>query len=112
MLGLLAFLIEDRHAPIPQVFISSCVNVHVHFVRVTDATASALLNAKISLRGGLRQPWTVVKWCRCLLNLAQHQVDATSVIRQWNGMNASIKDAQLVGSKKQAIVNLIGLPVM
>lgn len=74
----------------------------------TDAASVALENAKLSARGDIRQAHDLSTWLSKLQVLKVKGLSPTEILRRWN--DSCTKAAQIVGSRRSAILQLLDLP--
>ena len=74
----------------------------------TDAASVALENAKLSARGDIRQAHDLSTWLSKLQVLKLKGLSPTEILRRWN--DSCTKSAQILGSRRSAILQLLDLP--
>ena len=91
---------------------SSVQKIHAAKVNVSDdPLAIAFSNATLSQRGSIRRAHDTVTWLGTLHLLRQHNpnLDGTTIVNKWNSQ--CTRAAQLVGSKKSSLLNLLACRV-
>ena len=75
-----------------------------------DNVEIALWNAKLAQRGAIRKANTAMTWAGVLLRLRDDGVcDPAAVLKRWNLMCGLVKEQQIVGAKRTAVINVLAL---
>ena len=98
---------NDWNLPIlaPQLYISMQVIHCRRGILSTDLANVALENATLSRKGSLIKQHDVATWLSKLMLLRSHGLNPTQILQTRN--SRSTKDAQIVGAKKVALMNLL-----
>ena len=74
---------------------------------IGDVESIAFANAKLSARGSIRRAHCILTWLGVLEGLKEKGLTASEVVKRWNAN--STKESQLLGSKRTALLQLLGL---
>lgn len=89
----------------PQLYSSLQVICCRRGILSTDLANVALENATLSRKGSLIKQHDVATWLSKLMLLRSHGLNPSQILQTWN--SRSTRDAQIVGAKKVALMNLL-----
>ena len=100
---------NDWNLPIlaPQLYTSLQVIHCRRGILSTDLANVALENATLSRKGSLIKQHDVATWLSKLMLLRSHGLNPSQILQTWN--SRSTRDAQIVGAKKVALMNLLDI---